>query len=132
MNNIIAPQGASRLPKQGSVIDWTFCSTKESYLAFVREWKHVYRWLSLDIRQHKLEVREAFSERANPGNPKAADLEKRAIAALNAKNSIGLPAWVTQEKFMWSSTATWLLEVRAQAKIKAAEAWTIQHAKLSG
>lgn len=119
-------QEASRLPRYGAVIDWSFCNAKESYLAFVAEWKRTYKWLSLDLRQNKLEHRSRQSGLAVPQNPKAVALRKAAEAIGLTKGDI--PLWF--RIYGGSATpsgATWLCELRVEAKKHAAEAWKAAH-----
>jgi hypothetical protein len=108
----IAPQAASCLPNYGPVTDWTFCQSKATYLAFVKEWKENYKLLSAHIRHDKLSWKLSCAK--DPA--KIARLEKQTSVAPAA-----MTPWLKANARPWnkSALATWMLSVRAEAKVQA-------------
>ena len=116
--NISSP---SRLPQALSPTPPTFAS-KADYLGFVQEWKAVYHYLSLSIRTARL------GSRLRPNNrpEKKASLEKE-LVVLGARLAVLGPCPYVQEGAAYgshrvplgSSAATWLLGLRAAAKLDA-------------
>lgn len=112
---------AAGLPPAFSPLDPTFAS-KAAYLDFVREWRAVYRRLSLLLRAARL------GSRLRPDNrpEKKAALEKE-LAALQARLAAGGPCPYLDHGVEYqgvrlpvsASLATWLLELRAAAKLDA-------------
>lgn len=138
-NEIIAQQAASCLPSYGPIADWAFCQNKETYLRFVREWKLMYRYLSADARYQRLCWRASQSNRAMPDNPKAKALwaqSKDPVKDLGLgekpewlKTNEALPNWKNPWKvgdkltYGQQALASWMLNVRKEAKVKSHESY---------
>lgn len=111
----------SRLPQVFSQINPTFAS-KADYLGFVQQWKAVYRYLSLTIRATRLRSRLQPNNRAE----KKAALEKE-LASVSASLVANGPcpymdhgrSYGSHQVALGAAAATWLLELRAAAKIEA-------------
>lgn len=111
----------SRLPQAFSSIQPTF-SSKADYLDFVREWKAVYRYLSVSIRTARLRSRLRPNNR--PGKKATLEHELSLLAVRLA--AYGPCPYVDEgvsygshQIALGSSAATWLLELRAAAKLDA-------------
>src|SRR4051812_39055835 len=111
----------SRLPEAFSEIAPAFAS-KADYLAFVQEWKAVYRFLSLSLRAAR--VRSRLQPNNRPEKKIALEKEAAGLAARLA--ALG-PCPYVEQGVTYGSThvplgraaATWLLELRAAAKLDA-------------
>jgi hypothetical protein len=126
---ITHPQPASRLPQFGLVTDWSFIKGREQYVAFVAEWKEAYRYLSVEIRARKLTHRASQSNAVKPGNERSLALiaqipkaqpRNHYVADNLQRMAVHNPA---HDRFL----ATWLIEIRAQAKVKAQQFWKEEH-----
>ncbi len=126
---ITHPQPASRLPAFGLVTDWSFLKGREQYLGFVADWKAAYKYLSVEIRARKLTHRAGQSNAAKKGNPNSLALialipkaqpRNHYVADTLLKMAVHNPA---HDRFL----ATWLIEIRAQAKVKANQFWKEEH-----
>jgi heme oxygenase len=111
----------SRLPQAFSPINPTFAS-KADYLDFVQEWKAVYRYLSVSIRTARLRSRL----RPNNRPAKQAALEKELCLLAVRLAAYGPCPYVDQgvaygstHVALGSAAATWLLALRAAAKLDA-------------
>lgn len=108
------------LPAVHSAFPTSFAS-KDAYLAFVRSWKHAYRCLSLDLRIRRLESRQhAYN---NPA--KATHLAQALAKAGAARTALGECAYIAKGhgRYGWafgSAEATWMIALRAAAKVVAA------------
>lgn len=112
----------TRLPQAFSQINPAFAS-KADYLGFVQEWKTVYRYLSLSIRAARVRSRL----RPNNRPEKKIALEKELAVVSAALATMGPCLYVEQgvsygghHVALGSTAATWLLELRAAAKVEAA------------
>lgn len=112
---------SSRLPQAFSPINPTFAS-KADYLEFVQEWKAVYHYLSLRIRATRL------GSRLRPNNrpEKKVALEKELALVTARLAALGPCPYVdhgvtygSHHVALGSTAATWLLELRAAAKLEA-------------
>ncbi len=111
----------SRLPQAFSLIDPAFAS-KADYLAFVQEWKAVYRFLSLSLRAARIRSRLRPNNRPEKkiAFEKAASVLGERLAALGPcpyvehgvrYGEVSVP--------LGPPAATWLIELRAAAKLVA-------------
>lgn len=112
----------SRLPQAFSPIHPTFAS-KADYLAFVQEWKAVYRYLSVSIRTARLRSRL----RPNNRPAKKVALEKELCLLAVRLAAYGPCQYVDQgtaygshHVALGSAAATWLITLREAAKVEAA------------
>lgn len=112
---------SSRLPRPFSPINPVFAS-KADYLGFVQEWKTIYRYLSVSIRTARLRSRL----RPNNRPAKQAALEGELCLLAVRLAAYGPCPYVEQgvshgshHIALGSSAATWLLELRAAAKLEA-------------
>jgi len=127
--NTQAPQAANSPPNYGSILgDWTFCQTKESYLAFVREWKETYKLLSRHIRYERLEhkyscarnlqkIERLAKQLGATEKPALSPWLKQSIAAANWKQPFTL--FPGRDTYYETAVANWLLWVRKEAKKQA-------------
>ncbi len=126
---ITHPQPASRLPAFGLVTDWNFIKGREQYLGFVKDWKEAYRYLSIEIRARKLTHRASQSNAAVKGNPKSLGLialiPKAQMRNHYVADTLLRIARICPERDC--DLATWLITIRAQAKVKAQEFWLEEH-----
>lgn len=111
-----------QLPAVNSAFPQSFTS-KEEYLAFVRAWKHAYRYLSLCLRIARLESRR--NDNNTPA--KAKHLDAGIAAAAEAINALGVNDYVAAGIKRYHITfafgareATWMLQLRAHCKQVAA------------
>lgn len=108
--------------------------TKEEYLAFVRDWKAAYNEISALIREGRFCSRGRASLAA--GGTRFAPhtlevLEARQVAA-RARGSVVRDAVAKDSHcYSLSDVATWLIEVRAAEKARAAQARAADIAVLS-
>lgn len=130
MNNNTTMQDYSPTPS----LD--FCQSRETYVQWVADWKAAYRDLSLRIRQSELSLRAAYSEAARPGNAHATLLRAQAeIIKLPpappwlARNQNAISwsnPWVTpsgRKTYSWTALASWMCQLRRDAKVAANAAW---------
>lgn len=114
-------QTQSRLPLALSSIQPTFVS-KADYLDFVREWKVVYRYLSVSIRTARLRSRLRPNNR--PGKKATLEHELALLAVRLAAYGPcpyvdGGVSYGSHRVALGSAAATWLLALRAAAKLDA-------------
>jgi hypothetical protein len=100
----------SRLPRAFSQSSLTFAS-KTDYLAFVAEWKHTYKRLSLERRKSKLLGKLGLALRAD----KRIALEPQSELLAKALVALGDSAYLAGAGTS-AELATWLLDLRSQAK----------------
>lgn len=134
----------------GEVPDMAHCQSKEVYLAFRKEWRELYAWLSqaTRVRRESYRVQEALSRLqlklrgtvdipGITGQTKDPVLEGQ-IASLQARAekladlTTVPPRWWTEnvvDRFYVRSkhVASWLLEVRKQSKVQAQLGWVAAH-----
>lgn len=124
----------TRLPQAFSPINPAFAS-KADYFGFVQEWKTVYRYLSLTIRGARIRSRL----RPNNRPEKKVALEKE-LAVLVAALAVGGPCGYVEQGVTYgshhvalgSAAATWLLELRAAAKLEAGRRRAAEHGAREG
>lgn len=147
-NQTTIEQSAFRLPTYGQSIDWSFIRTREQYLAFRQDWRLMYFALSDLIRCRKLLYRANQSLAAKPaGNDHAQQLiaksEKLRLPGnqwltdnlkLATMPSMGMKvpprnghyAMRGHRTITLTGTAAlceWMLQLRAQSKVKSNEFW---------